>query len=97
MLNESRYRLRGVSLPPSRRMKDIAQFWHGVIFVNAYDADNMGFLSAERLLLGRRAANEDTVVVDAWAGFVRDDAGYSAFGFFDCFADAPGTGFLIRG
>lgn len=60
----------------------------------AYDADDMGFLGAYRLLLGRRGANKDAVVVDAWASFVVDDAGYSAFGFFDCFADASGTGLV---
>jgi hypothetical protein len=75
-------------------VENISQFWHGVIFVNAYDADDMGFLSAERFLLGRGGADEDAVVVDARAGFVRDDAGYSAFGFFDCFADASGAGLV---
>jgi hypothetical protein len=77
-------------------MENISQFWHGIIFVNTYDADNMGFLRTDGLLLGRRGANEDAVVVDAWAVFVMDDASYSAFCFFDGFADASGTRFLVR-
>lgn len=53
----------------------------------AHDADDVGFV------LAPWGTDEDAVVVDARAGWVGEDAGYSGFSFFDGGADAAGAGF----